>query len=102
MLSRVPSIFKNKYALTAFAFVVWMLFFDRHDFFSQVHNRNAVNELKDDKLYLLDEIEESKKNTVELMTNPKNLEKFARENYFMKREKEEIFIIQFEKEDKGN
>ena len=39
------------------------------------------------------QIEEDKEKLNELQSNKDDLEKFARENYFMKKEKEEIFII---------
>jgi len=38
-------------------------------------------------------IEQDKQNYKELTSNRKQLEKFARENYLMKKENEDIFII---------
>jgi len=84
---------KNKYVITVVAFAVWMVFFDRNDLISQYSYRQQLEKLEEDKDYYFEEIELNKKNTHELMSNPDNLEKFAREKYLMKKENEEIFLI---------
>ena len=84
---------KNKYVLTILFFVVWMIFFDRNDFISQYSYRQDLKKLKNDKEYYITEIEKSKEATFELMSNPDNLEKFAREKYLMKKDDEDIFLI---------
>ena len=84
---------KNKYAISALVFLVWMLFFDRNDVISQYTYKSKLNKLKNDEKYFTLEIEKIKKDMNELMSNPKSLEKFAREKYLMKKDDEEIFVF---------
>ncbi len=92
-LDKIPSWLKNKYTLIAAFFVVWMTFFDRNDFISQYSYRQELNKLESDREYYQAEIEKNKKEAHELMSDPDNLEKFAREKYLMKKEDEDIFLI---------
>jgi cell division protein FtsB len=87
---RIPRFAKNKYFLTTLLFAVWMLFFDKHDMFTQWKLSNTVSDLKREKLDFLDKIEETKLQK-EFLDN--NLEKVARERYFLKKSNEEVFII---------
>lgn len=70
-----------------------MFFFDQNDFISQIRLRNELRLLEEDKKYFIDEIETTKANLEELMTDPAKLEKYAREKYLMKKEDEELFVI---------
>jgi cell division protein FtsB len=92
-LDKIPAWLKNKYTLIAAFFVVWMTFFDRNDFISQYSYRQELNKLESDREYYQAEIEKNKKEAHELMSDPDNLEKFAREKYLMKKEDEDIFLI---------
>lgn len=84
---------KNRYTLTLFAFLMWMLFFDEHDTISQTKHRGELHQLEEDKKYYRGEISKTKADLDELMTNPEKLEKFAREKYLMKKDDEEVFVI---------
>lgn len=88
---------KNKYFITILSFIAWLIFFDKNDFFSQVEYGQRLHMLELDKKYYLDEIRKNRTDMVELMTNPKNLEKFAREKYLMKKDNEDVFVIVDEK-----
>jgi cell division protein DivIC len=90
---RVPSWLKNKYSITIIAFIIWVGFFDRNDFFSQYSYRQEVKKLQDDKAYYVSEIEKNKKDMEELSSDPEHLEKYAREHYLMKRDNEDVFLI---------
>lgn len=52
-----------------------------------------LNELKSQKAYFTNEIDEVDKLKEELFSTNEKKEKFAREKYFMKKENEDIFII---------
>lgn len=93
MLDRIPEIFKNFYVLLGIVFVVWMLFFDSNDLFSQISKTRKYNALKKEKDYYEEHIREGERALEELRTDEKKLEKFARENYFMKKWDEEVFIV---------
>ena len=84
----------NKYFLTLIVFLVWMLFFDQHNLFT----RNALNKTCDE---LIDErkfYEEEIANLDDQRTNfDENLEEYARENYYLKKKNEDLFIIREKK-----
>lgn len=84
---------KNKYVLSMLFFVVWMTFFDHNDFVSQYKYRHELGKLQEDKAYYQTQIEEDKSSIHELMSDPGNLEKFAREKYHMKKADEDVFLI---------
>ena len=93
MIKKLLPYVKNKYIITLLAFFVWMLFFDKNDLISQFSQKNKLNRMKADKDYFTEEIEKSNQMMEELMTNPKTLERFAREKYLMKKDNEEVFVI---------
>jgi len=93
MLKKIIEIFKNKYVLTLLVFLTWMLFFDNHNIISQKRLTNELKNYQRIREYYLDEIRKDSIATQELMTNTKNLEKFAREKYLMKKENEDIYLI---------
>jgi cell division protein DivIC len=70
-----------------------MLFFDANDFISQYQMRRKVKDLQEKKQFYLDKIEEVKKERRELLSNPKLLEKYAREQYLMKKDAEDVFVV---------
>ena len=84
---------KNKYLLTTIGIMVWLLFFDKNDVFSQMELTGKLNELKTERKYYIAEIENSKREIEELKTNKKSLEKFAREKYHMKKDNEDVYVI---------
>ncbi len=87
------SLIKNKYFLTIVALVVWLIFFDKNDFFTQRDTVQKLNKLKKDQAYYLTEIEKNKAELEELRTNKESLEKFAREKYLMKKDNEDVFVF---------
>lgn len=93
MLNYIPAYIKNKYFLSGSIFLVWVLFFDQNNLITQFSYKQELNKLLDDKQYYIQEIKSTIDNLNELMSNPKTLEKFARENYLMKMDNEDIFVI---------
>lgn len=87
---------RNKYLLAIVIFVVWIGFLDKNNLVKTMKIRHELSNLRADKEYYLKEIEENKRISEELLNNKVSLEKFAREEYFMKKENEEIYIIEFE------
>ncbi|MBL7862082.1 MAG: septum formation initiator family protein [Cyclobacteriaceae bacterium] len=96
MLKKVPPFFKNFYLMTGFCFLIWMMFLDSNDLISRFKMTAKVRSLENEKEFYLEKISEVEKDRQELMTNKELLEKFAREKYLMKKESEDIFIIQEE------
>lgn len=70
-----------------------MIVFDKNNIILQVELARKLHKLKGDKTYYTEQIKKDETDTRELLTNPENLEKFAREKYLMKRDSEDIFLI---------
>ncbi len=87
---------KNKYVIALLIFFVWMLFLDTHNLIDRIMFMRQINRMEQDREYYLERIEKDSARMNELRTNRENLEKFAREQYLMKRDDEDIFIIEFE------
>ena|ERR1700748_1268345 len=90
---RLVDLFRNKYFLVFIAFLVWMVFFDKNDLFSQYQYRQEVSKLKQEKEFYQKETAKVSKDLDELTSNPQKLEKFAREKYLMKKDNEDVFVI---------
>ncbi|MBW0162047.1 MAG: septum formation initiator family protein [Sediminibacterium sp. Gen4] len=93
-MKKLTSIITNKYFLAGGFFVVWMLFFDQRDFFQQRERNAELKKLEAKKQYYLDEINKTQQELNDIQSNPAALEKFARERYLMKKDGEDIFIIE--------
>jgi cell division protein FtsB len=76
-------------------FTVWMLFLDNTSYLEHRILNKQLNELEDNKKYYQDEIKKDEEN-IKLLKNPDQIEKYAREKYYMKRDSEDIYIIEFE------
>jgi cell division protein FtsB len=87
--------FKSAFVLVLIGFAVWMLFFDSNSWFIHHELNSEIDDLETEKEYYKKEIEKDNKVIKELSTQ-EGLEKFAREEYYMKRENEEIYIIEYE------
>lgn len=83
----------NKYFITIFAFLVWMIFFDSTSFLVINEMNGEINKYEKQLAYYKAEYEKNDQFYKKLMNNKDEKEKFARENYFMKKPNEEIFIL---------
>lgn len=93
-MKQIPSFLTNKYLVSILFFIAWMLFFDQKDFFSTIEKRKELSTLKEKKAYFLNEIETSSKQLSDFQTNTTAIEKFAREKYMLKKDNEDIYIIE--------
>lgn len=91
--SRFGLFLRNKFVLTSVIFVLWMTFFDQNNLLERRKSTREFRQLSEEKDYYQKKIEEDRKRIRELKTNNDNLEKFAREQYLMKKDNEDIFII---------
>ena len=85
----------NKYIWVLLFFGAWMLFLDNYSYFDHRLLNNEIEELETNKIYYQEEIKKDKEN-IKLLKNPTLIEKYAREKYLMKKENEDIYIIEFE------
>ena len=83
----------NKYFVTIFAFLVWMVFFDSTSFLVINEMNGEIKKYEKQLAYYKSEYEKNDQFYKKLMNNKEEKEKFARENYFMKKPNEEIFIL---------
>ena len=84
----------NKYVLVLVGFAIWMLFLDSNSWLIHRELNSEVDGLVKNKEYYLREISRDKQ-TIENLNDSIELEKFARQEYYMKRPNEEIFIIEY-------
>lgn len=86
-------IFSNRYFLIIAFFVVWMVFFDANSLFVHHELNKEIKDLDNNRDYFQKEISKDKE-FIEKLKDDEELEKFARETYYLKKENEEIFIIE--------
>lgn len=87
--------FSNAYVLVLTLFVVWMVFFDTNSLLIHWELRKEIQKLERQKEFLETEIEKDQV-ILKKLSKPEELEKYAREHYYMKKENEEIFLIEYE------
>jgi cell division protein DivIC len=83
----------NKYLIAFMVFSVWMIFIDDNNLFFLRKNVNKLKEYRVEKAYFLEKIRNDSLHLQEMKANAKNLEKFAREEFLMKKKNEDIFLI---------
>jgi cell division protein DivIC len=83
----------NKYILTLIVFFLWLLFFDQNNLLERRKLNREYDQLLQEREFYMKKIEEDRKRIKELKTDNENLEKFAREQYLMKKDNEDIFVI---------
>jgi len=94
MLKRLPKIFRNFYFSTTLLFLAWMLILDPNNLIARYQLSSKLGTLEDEKQYYQEKIEEVGKDRDELFGDRESIEKFAREKYLMKKESEDIFVIE--------
>ena len=85
----------NKYVLVLLFFIVWMLFLDTYSYLDHRFLDKEINELETNKEYYQNEIYKDKK-SIKILKNPHQIEKYGREKYYMKKDSEDIYIIEYE------
>lgn len=85
----------NKYFIVTVFFIVWMVFLDNYSYLDHRLLNREIEELEDNKQYYKDEIAKDKQ-SIKKLKNPAEIERYAREKYYMKKESEDIYIIEFE------
>ncbi len=93
ILRKIVSFFRNKFLLTIAIFVVWISLFDSNNLLDRIKDIRNLNQLKSDREYYLEKTVQDSLRLKELKTDNANLEKFAREQYLMKRDNEDIFVV---------
>lgn len=66
---------------------------DSNDFYTQYKLKQQLKTLEHEREFYEQKIEEVKNEREQILTNTETLEKFAREQYLMKRESEDLYVI---------
>ncbi len=98
IIKKLPKPLRNKYVLSLLFFILWIIFLDDYNLINQYKIQTKVNELKQQKEFYINEIEQDSTDLSQLKNNPKEQARFAREKFLMKKENEDVFIIR-KKED---
>lgn len=93
VLKFIFRILLNKYFVTTVAFIVWMVFFDSNNLLTRNRLQEKLDGLNVEKQFYLKEIKKDSTLTSQLLNDSLQLEKFARERYLMKKEKEDVFLV---------
>ena len=91
----IIKIITNKYVVIFSIFIVWMFFFDENSFLNHREFDNEIEKLENEKEYYKSEIYIDS-SLINKLENKKEIEKFAREEYKMKKENEEIYLIEYD------
>jgi cell division protein FtsB len=86
-------LFKNFYFLFFIAFLIWMILIDSNGFINRFKLSNKLDDLENEKSFYLDEIDKISNEKSQFETDNDLFEKFAREQYLMKKKSEDIFYI---------
>ena len=93
-MRRIPTFLRSKYVLAGLLFAVCMLFLDSNNLFIQWELSQEVRALEDGVEYYRKELTQTQRRLNELESDPKQLEKFARETYWMHRPGEEVMLVE--------
>jgi cell division protein FtsB len=93
LLVRIYHVKALKYALVTLVAVILIGFVDENSVWHHFQNKQKISELQDEIKQYLDEHERNKEQIEKLESNPKAIEKIARERYFMKADDEDIFVL---------
>lgn len=92
-LKKVLSPLKNIFLLVTIIFIIWMLFFDANSWLMHKELNKEIDALNTKKEFYEREINTDEKEIKVLQTDD-GIEKYAREEYNMKKENEDIYIIE--------
>jgi cell division protein FtsB len=99
-INKIPAAFRNKYILTIIIFFIWLFLLDSNNLIARYKEIRELHKLRNDREYYINKIEVDKGKLRELKTDDDNLEKFAREQYRMKKPDEDVYIILTPQEDR--
>lgn len=92
-LKKIIERLNNKFVIASIIFLLWILFFDQNNLLNRCSDVRNLRDMKAQKEYYAKKITNDIQRTKELETDDDNLEKFAREQYLMKKPNEDVFVI---------
>lgn len=91
--SGIFKMLSNKWILASILFLVWIVFFDENSIISHQKNKKRLYELKQQEQYYKERILADRQKLIDLEAGEDELEKFAREEYYMSKPDEDVFVI---------
>jgi len=85
--------FRNKYVVAIFLFLIWIVFFDENNLIQRQRNKKRLKALKEQRTFYREKIEADNRKIEELKSGAGNLEKYAREQFYMSRPGEDLYLI---------
>lgn len=92
-MNKLKKIFSNKFLLAILVFSIWVGFFDPKDIGVIYSKEEKLKDLQQSESILIKNIKDTKDELVQLKSNAGTIEKYAREKYYMKKDNEEVFIV---------
>ena len=93
--NRFIKIITNVFVLILIPFLIWMFFIDDNSYLVHRKLDNEINDLESTISLYENKIAEDKA-TIKKLQDSLQLERFAREKYLMKKENEDIYLIEFD------
>ena len=93
--NRFIKIITNVFVLILTPFLIWMTFIDNNSYLVHRKLDHEINDLERTISFYKKKIEEDKA-TIKNLKDSLQLERFAREKYLMKKDKEDIYLIEFD------
>ena len=84
---------KNKYVLTIAGFIIWLTFFSQYNLMERARLAGNLKDLQREKEYYIEQIKRDSARLHQLSTGTEELEKYAREQFYMKKPNEDIFVV---------
>jgi cell division protein DivIC len=92
-LKSLPSWIFNKYLIVLLVYGTYMILFDSNHFRSQFRQAAVLRNLEKERDYYAQQLDEVKKERAQLFSDPECVEQFARENYFMRKDDETVYVF---------
>lgn len=95
MKNKIFNFLKSTIGLIIIFFIIWMIYFDSNSLLTHKRLNKDIEELNERKSYYNNEIKKDQRE-LKMMQSDSGLEKYAREKLFMKKDNEEIFLIEYD------
>jgi len=95
--NRWYKILLNKYLIVSVFFIAWMIFFDQNSYFIHKELDKEIKHLEQDKKYYREKLDRESIQIEQMKTNVDEIERVAREKHYLKKENEDVFIIEEQK-----
>lgn len=93
--NKIIKFITNVFVLILIPFLIWMFFFDENSYLVHRKFNTEITDLESTISFYQKKITEDKA-TIKKLKDSLQLERFAREKYLMKKENEDIYLIEFD------